>query len=222
MLAAGSDANVKIRDELLDIKVLERVDANGLEQWRPVSKERFPITASTVAFVEKALAAGRGAAIRQPTLDQLIAEIAPEGGPVHVVKVSKTRTRYLVEGCVSEVTEVVADGNKVRTIAIEDSDPAKVIAAVRTMGLDGFKNTSYPRGLKMAVGFSGERYPPMRQAVIDVGTNSVKFHIGERGLDGTWTTIVDRAEVTRLGEGIGQTGAIVRRRWNEPQPRSWE
>ena len=27
--------------------------------------------------------------------------------------------------------------------------------------------------------------------------------------DGTWTTVVDRAEVTRLGEGIAETGAIA-------------
>ena len=41
-----------------------------------------------------------------------------------------------------------------------------------------------------------------RQAVIDVGTNSVKFHVGELRPDGTWTTVVDRADVSRLGEGI--------------------
>jgi exopolyphosphatase/guanosine-5'-triphosphate,3'-diphosphate pyrophosphatase len=46
-------------------------------------------------------------------------------------------------------------------------------------------------------------------AVIDVGTNSVKSHIGERRADGSWVTIVDRAEVTRLGEGIAETGDIA-------------
>ena len=46
-------------------------------------------------------------------------------------------------------------------------------------------------------------------AVIDVGTNSVKFHMGERREDGSWVTIVDRAEVTRLGEGIAETGDIA-------------
>jgi exopolyphosphatase / guanosine-5'-triphosphate,3'-diphosphate pyrophosphatase len=46
-------------------------------------------------------------------------------------------------------------------------------------------------------------------AVIDIGTNSVKFHIGERLADGSWVTIVDRAEVTRLGEGIAETGDIA-------------
>jgi exopolyphosphatase/guanosine-5'-triphosphate,3'-diphosphate pyrophosphatase len=50
---------------------------------------------------------------------------------------------------------------------------------------------------------------PQRHAVIDVGTNSVKFHIGERDADGGWRTILDRAEVTRLGEGLGDQGAIA-------------
>ena len=48
----------------------------------------------------------------------------------------------------------------------------------------------------------------VRYAVIDVGTNSVKFHIGERDGDGTWHTVVDRAEITRLGEGLDERGEI--------------
>ncbi len=47
-----------------------------------------------------------------------------------------------------------------------------------------------------------------RYAVIDVGTNSVKFNISERRADGTWQTLVDRAEITRLGEGLAKTGEI--------------
>ena len=49
-----------------------------------------------------------------------------------------------------------------------------------------------------------------RYAVIDVGTNSVKFHIGEKHADGTWTTVVDRAEVTRLGEGLDSSGGAFK------------
>jgi exopolyphosphatase/guanosine-5'-triphosphate,3'-diphosphate pyrophosphatase len=48
----------------------------------------------------------------------------------------------------------------------------------------------------------------MRYAVLDVGTNSVKFHVGERAADGTWTTVVDRADVTRLGERLADTGEL--------------
>jgi exopolyphosphatase/guanosine-5'-triphosphate,3'-diphosphate pyrophosphatase len=48
----------------------------------------------------------------------------------------------------------------------------------------------------------------MRYAVLDVGTNSVKFHVGELEPDGTWRTVVDRAEVTRLGEALDESGRL--------------
>jgi exopolyphosphatase/guanosine-5'-triphosphate,3'-diphosphate pyrophosphatase len=48
----------------------------------------------------------------------------------------------------------------------------------------------------------------MRYAVVDVGTNSVKFVIADREEDGSWRTVVDRAEVTRLGEGLHESGEL--------------
>jgi exopolyphosphatase/guanosine-5'-triphosphate,3'-diphosphate pyrophosphatase len=59
------------------------------------------------------------------------------------------------------------------------------------------------RGLKSLVGFDAVSY-----AVIDVGTNSVKFHVAEHRPDGTFRTLIDRAEITRLGEGLGGTGSL--------------
>ena len=47
-----------------------------------------------------------------------------------------------------------------------------------------------------------------RYAAIDVGTNSVKLHVGERLDDGEWRTVVDRSEMTRLGEGVAETGRL--------------
>ncbi|HEX5006271.1 MAG TPA: hypothetical protein VFV70_04105 [Hyphomonadaceae bacterium] len=48
----------------------------------------------------------------------------------------------------------------------------------------------------------------MRYAVIDVGANSVKLHVGECHGAQNWRTIVDRSEVTRLGDGLAETGEI--------------
>ena len=55
----------------------------------------------------------------------------------------------------------------------------------------------------------------MRCAVIDVGTNSVKFVVGERSSERALADVVDRAEVTRLGEGqeadrVRSAGAVAR------------
>ncbi len=47
-----------------------------------------------------------------------------------------------------------------------------------------------------------------RYAAIDVGTNSVKLHMGERQPGGGWRTVVERAEITRLGEGLAEIGEI--------------
>ena len=55
LLSAESDASVKVRDGLMDVKHLEAVDGDGLEQWVPVLKGAFPLPASDVAVVLAAL-----------------------------------------------------------------------------------------------------------------------------------------------------------------------
>ncbi len=47
-----------------------------------------------------------------------------------------------------------------------------------------------------------------KYAVIDVGTNSIKFHIAEKSADGKWSVIADKVNITRLGEGLQATGTI--------------
>jgi exopolyphosphatase/guanosine-5'-triphosphate,3'-diphosphate pyrophosphatase len=103
----------------------------------------------------------------------------------------------------AELSDVVANGKSTRTIAVESEDADGVIRAVRELGLGGYTNTSYPRGLAALIDDEPERY-----AVIDAGTNSIKFHIGERDREGRWRTIADRAELTRLGEGLAQQNVI--------------
>ena len=103
----------------------------------------------------------------------------------------------------AELSDVIADGRATLTIAFESENAATVIAAVRSMGLLGYVNTSYPRGLAALVDGSPSRY-----AVIDVGTNSIKFHVAEQAPDGSWRTVADRAEITRLGEGLDDTGRV--------------
>jgi exopolyphosphatase/guanosine-5'-triphosphate,3'-diphosphate pyrophosphatase len=122
---------------------------------------------------------------------------------LRAVEVVKTRHRYTIGGCLAELTDVRAGQAATRTLAIESEDPSHVIATVRELGLAGRPNVSFARGIKVLLRFGADRF-----AVVDVGTNSVKLHIGERGVDGGWRTLVDRAEVTRLGEGLRQTGRL--------------
>ena len=54
-LLSHGEANVKIRDELVDIKVLNDVNAAGLEQWTPVMKAAFPLASPDLAMLYEAL-----------------------------------------------------------------------------------------------------------------------------------------------------------------------
>ena len=45
--------------------------------------------------------------------------------------------------------------------------------------------------------------------MIDVGTNSIKLHVGEREPGGGWRPVADEAAVTRLGEGFGTQRVIT-------------
>jgi exopolyphosphatase/guanosine-5'-triphosphate,3'-diphosphate pyrophosphatase len=62
----------------------------------------------------------------------------------------------------------------------------------------------------LATNTPGNPGAPARYAVIDVGTNSVKLLVAERAGDGCWFTVRDRADVTRLGEGLAERGEIAR------------
>ena len=204
-LLSGAGRNVKIRDALMDIKVLREVDGDGLEQWTPVMKAGFPLPAATAAQVLQALGLPVPSQVPASFAQQdFLGQFAAPGGAVRAVDVHKRRTRYTVGGCMAELSDVVADGKATRTLAVESEDAAAVIRAVRELGLGGYTNTSYPRGL--AALLDGE---PQRYAVIDAGTNSIKFHIAECDAAGRWRSVVDRAEMTRLGEGLVPQGPIT-------------
>ena len=201
----GTDG-VKVRDELMDVKHLLEVNDDGLEQWVPVMKTGFPVSATDVGSVLRALrvdAQSSRLARAAYTLPEFLDDVVGPHPDLLAVEVHKRRERYTVGGCMAEVSEISTGHGSTHTVAIESEDAKRVIQTVRDVGLSSRPNVSLVRGLKAMVGFGVERF-----AVVDVGTNSVKFHIGERGADGGWRTVLDRAKSTRLGDGLQETGQL--------------
>lgn len=202
---SGRAAVVKVRDELMDVKRLHAVSPDGLQQWAPEWKSPFPLAHTHALAVLEALGVED---VDLPTrdghaLDALLDALAAAAPDVLVVEVHKERRRYTLDGCPAELTHVRAGHRSTSTIAVEHADPELVRATVRALGLADRTNTAYPQGLESLVGPR-----PGRFAVIDVGTNSVKLHVGERDADDAWTTVLDRAEITRLGDGLRETGRL--------------
>jgi exopolyphosphatase/guanosine-5'-triphosphate,3'-diphosphate pyrophosphatase len=203
-LLSDDGDNVKIRFEILDIKSLLAVDEHGLQQWTPTLKADFPVSATDAATTVDALRLPPQALGRQEfSQAELLDLLADPTGQVQRVSVHKRRVRHHLGECWVELTDIDVGDHHTRTLAVEAPDPELVWATVNRFGERERVNTSVPVGLLALVRDERPRY-----AAIDVGTNSVKFHIGERCDDGTWQRVVDRAEVTRLGEGMADTGSI--------------
>jgi exopolyphosphatase/guanosine-5'-triphosphate,3'-diphosphate pyrophosphatase len=184
LLSLHSDASVKLRGGLLDAKRLLQTDGK-LEQWMPVFKADLPLSGDDVAALLELLGVQE---LASPDLRE--------------VAVRKHRAHYTIGGCMAELTELRTKEGVTRTIAVEATDPALVRAAVHDLGLDSAPAMGVARGLKALIGWGARR-----SAVIDVGTNSVKFQIAQEAPDG-WTPVLDRAEVTRLGEGLEASGEL--------------
>jgi exopolyphosphatase/guanosine-5'-triphosphate,3'-diphosphate pyrophosphatase len=192
----------------MDVKRLETVNGDGLEQWRPVLKKPFPLDTADISTALSALGVTPGdLGSGSFTLDELLSSLVRPNPSLTAVEVHKRRSHFHVGGCMTEVSEISVGGRSARTVAVEDEDPALVSAALQELSLSDLPNVCVARGLKTLVGFD-----PVRFAVVDIGTNSVKLHVGERRAGDSWRTIVDRAEVTRLGEGLRESGAL------QPEP----
>ena len=154
--AKGHDA-VKVRDGLMDIKHLEQVDGDGLELWRPVMKSPLPISAVDARAVLAALNV-EAAPLELDAYD--VADLTRASAAVTPVPVHKSRRHYMFQGCMAELTDLRTARGTTPTIAVESEDAARVIAAVRRLGLDSRPNVSVPRALAGAARTDDLRLAP--------------------------------------------------------------
>lgn len=154
ILSQKSNENVKIRDDLVDIKSLKQVNGDKLEQWYPAMKEGFPASKDALTalfrdyFKVPLPEFKRGTYTYTEFLDELIADC----GQLIVVDVYKERHIYEINQATVEIAETRFNGVPMRTVCVEHADPDNVIATVRELGLDGFKNINYINAMKTAVG----------------------------------------------------------------------
>ena len=155
LLSLESDASVKVRDGLMDVKLLEAVDDDGLEQWKPVMKASFPLAAAGVRAVFDALAVAAPPLVRDEyTVEQLVGELVDPDPACWSVEVHKHRERFTVGGC---------DGGAVRDPGRTRAPGGRSRSSRRTRpswsrryassGSPRAPNVCMARGLKALVGF---------------------------------------------------------------------
>ena len=155
ILSTQSMQNTKIRDGLMDIKVLKNTNEDSLEQWMPVFKEAFPLSNNQIAKVFEFFKIDIPEFKKDVySFDEFLEELIKPCVKLKAIDVTKVRHIYNINECIVEIAEVTGDEKPTRTVAVEQEDPKKVIETVEQLGLRSFENVNYIKALKRLVGMS--------------------------------------------------------------------
>jgi hypothetical protein len=151
--ADNNENNTKIRDDRMDIKVLVKKE-QGLEQWSPRMKGEFPMTVETI---RDEVFPAFGVSVPQVkrssyTLGQFLNEVIGPHRDLFVAQVFKCRFGFTVNGCVTEIAELLVNGAAIKTLAVESEDTAAVLQTKEMLGLREYENVNYLLAIKRIIG----------------------------------------------------------------------
>ena len=145
-----NEANVKIRDGLLDIKTKVGETAEGYEIFQPRGKFEFPVKKDELAII----------------LDNLLAPITPDQATysfaefldlvgshpdLTAVDVEKERYGFSVDGVICEYAEVLFNGALLETACAESEDYSAMKEVINKLEIADFDNTNYLVAAKRVV-----------------------------------------------------------------------
>jgi hypothetical protein len=153
MSAGNSENNTKIRDAKMDIKVFVK-EEKGLEQWNPRMKGTFPMKAS---MIKEEVFPAFGVEIPEMkrdeyTLEQFIEELIRPHKDLVPVNVFKRRFAFTVNECITEYAEILFNGAKIKTVAVESTDLDAILKAKEMLGLEEYENVNYLKAIKRVIG----------------------------------------------------------------------
>ncbi len=148
ILSTVVDENPKVRDGKMDVKSLQQVNEDGLEQWKPILKVSFPLTLEQTAEVFQVFRLSLPKLKGDGISYEDFIELAKSNPRLMVIDVVKSRKLYTVDDCIVENAFLKVDGKTFQTVAAEDPDTEKVKWAVKKLGLWNMENINYVKGLK--------------------------------------------------------------------------
>ena len=146
-----NEANVKVRDGMLDIKTKVGETPEGYEIFQPRGKFRFPVSRADLATILGHLKVEMALERDSYPIDAFIAmaRIHPQ---LRVVTVEKMRYGFTIDGIICEYAQVWFNGAMVETACAESENYAGLKQVVDGLGISGLPNTNYLRAAKRVVG----------------------------------------------------------------------
>ena len=152
LLSANTDdANVKVRDGLLDIKLKVGLTPEGYEIFQPSGKFQFPVKQTDLAEIVAHLKVDLSLDRDSYTIDEFIG-MARRHPDLVPVTVEKMRYGFTVAGIICEFARVWFNGAMVETACCESENYAGMRKVIETLGIAAMPNTNYLRAAKRVVG----------------------------------------------------------------------
>ena len=146
-----NEANVKVRDGLLDIKVKTGETPEGYEIFQPRGKFQFPVKKAELETILSHLKVEMTLEAASYTIDEFIsrARIHTQLVPVTV---EKMRYGFTIDGVICEYAEVLFNGAMLESACVESEDYGAMRGVIEALGLSAMPNVSYLKAAKMVVG----------------------------------------------------------------------
>ncbi len=146
--------NTKIRDGKMDIKTFVQ-NVDGFEQWNPLMKGEFPISAEVLKKeVFPAFMVDMPALTKDTyTLEEFMGMIK-SNPDLQAVTVEKVRYGYMVNNTICETGDVYINGARVVTINSESTEVEDLKKTVADCGLEGVENINYLQAIKRVIGMT--------------------------------------------------------------------
>lgn len=149
--ARTDEANVKVRDGLLDIKTKTGETPEGYEIFQPRGKFQFPVQREELATILGHLKADM--ALDQDRYDfDTFTAMARRHPDLVPVAVEKMRYGFTIDGILCEYAQVWFNGAMVESACVESENYGGMRQVVEALGLAGLPNTNYLKAAKRVVG----------------------------------------------------------------------
>ena len=146
-----NEANVKIRDGLLDIKLKVGETESGYEIFQPSGKFQFPVKQVELATILDNLQAKVDLNQDTYTFDEFI-ELLKTTDDIVSVAVHKERYGFSVDGVICEYGKILFNGAMVETTCVESEDYTAMEQVIDKLEISGFENVNYLKAAKRVVG----------------------------------------------------------------------
>jgi len=146
-----NEANVKVRDGLLDIKTKVGDTEDGYEIFQPRGKFEFPVDKKDVAKILENMLVEADLNKDKYSIEDFMA-IVEKHPDLAAVSVEKKRYGFSVDGIICEYGEVLFNGSKIETACCESEDYTGMKKAIAALEIDKYENVNYLKAAKRSIG----------------------------------------------------------------------